>query len=180
MIENKHCPKCDTVKPISEFRPRRDRKSGYESWCIPCFTAYRKERYLKNHDQEIKIRRRYYSTHKSEWIERTKEYIQNHLEAHKEYQRIYNNKRWQLMKANVRDLTEDEWMEIIDRQGNQCAGCGISFTITKPTLDHVFPLVKGGGATKSNVQALCRKCNSSKGAKTDWIYQSDKMVLSGS
>lgn len=37
-----------------------------------------------------------------------------------------------------------------------------------PTLDHIVPLSKGGGHMWSNVQCLCRRCNTRKGAKTGW------------
>lgn len=32
-----------------------------------------------------------------------------------------------------------------------------------PTLDHIIPVSKGGGHLYSNVQLLCRACNTSKG-----------------
>jgi hypothetical protein len=34
-----------------------------------------------------------------------------------------------------------------------------------PTLDHIVPISKGGHHVRANVQCLCRRCNSLKGAK---------------
>ena len=39
----KKCSKCGEWKPLSEFYKRKERKSGYNSWCIDCC----KDRYVK-------------------------------------------------------------------------------------------------------------------------------------
>lgn len=41
-----------------------------------------------------------------------------------------------------------------------CSRCGSSKDLT---ADHIVPLASGGSSTLSNIQVLCRKCNSSKG-----------------
>lgn len=49
-----------------------------------------------------------------------------------------------------------------------CCGCDIT---NNYTIDHKTPLSRGGSNWPSNLQLLCRPCNSSKGAKTvaEWI-----------
>lgn len=51
---------------------------------------------------------------------------------------------------------------LIERDGNKCKICG---TIENMTIDHIVPVVKGGQNVISNLQLLCRSCNSRKGAR---------------
>lgn len=48
--------------------------------------------------------------------------------------------------------------------GPFCARCGRCGNLT---LDHVVPLSKGGAHRLSNLQLLCRECNTAKGDLTD-------------
>jgi 5-methylcytosine-specific restriction endonuclease McrA len=51
---------------------------------------------------------------------------------------------------------------ILDRDGWQCAICN------KPahTVDHIIPRIKGGDMwNPSNLQSMCKSCNSSKGGR---------------
>ena len=71
--------------------------------------------------------------------------------------------------------TDAEWNALCSFYGNQCLRCG---STDRPiTRDHIVPIFKGGADDISNIQPLCRSCNSSKGIKTtdyrpslpDWI-----------
>ena len=62
------------------------------------------------------------------------------------------------------DLTARQWGNIITRQHNKCAMCGIEFSLdNKATKDCIVPLCSFGEFTYGNVQALCFKCNMVKG-----------------
>lgn len=54
------------------------------------------------------------------------------------------------------------------RDGGTCAYCGLEIgTDAEPvSLDHVHPQSKAGGHHPSNLVAVCRYCNSQKGART--------------
>jgi 5-methylcytosine-specific restriction endonuclease McrA len=65
-----------------------------------------------------------------------------------------------------REIGSGKWKKlritILDRDGWQCAICH------RPahTVDHIIPRVKGGPMwTESNLQSLCKSCNSSKGGR---------------
>lgn len=49
---------------------------------------------------------------------------------------------------------------VISRDGEECARCGTS---KKLTIDHIIPRCLGGTNEISNLQLLCRACNSAKG-----------------
>lgn len=81
---------------------------------------------------------------------------------------------WQI--ANWADLYVPDWVErratipravreaVYERDGWACITCG---TADDLTLDHIYPWILGGPDTVDNLQAMCRPCNSRKGASTD-------------
>lgn len=71
------------------------------------------------------------------------------------------------------NITREEWKEVKHRQNNKCLHC---FQETKLTIDHIVPVFKWKEwaeinkpkykcGDKENIQALCKPCNSKKGAK---------------
>lgn len=89
--------------------------------------------------------------------------IQNHMicnhcisplvarEARRVYGNIYRTKQGGL----VSDLTLKEWLQVIHEHDGKCFYCGAEFQ----ELDHVVPVTKGGGTTKSNCVPACKRCN---------------------
>ena len=67
--------------------------------------------------------------------------------------------RWQRLKAAGGELATDIRSYIFLRGGNSCKSCGTGEDLT---IDHVFPISKGGTNHIDNLQVLCRRCNSSK------------------
>ncbi len=53
----------------------------------------------------------------------------------------------------------NDWVAMLKRYDYSCAHCGSKNDITQ---DHIIPLVKGGQNVISNIQPLCRLCNSRK------------------
>jgi WhiB family redox-sensing transcriptional regulator len=41
---SKHCPRCGTDKPVSEFTGAKSRADGLSSYCRPCSNAHKRER----------------------------------------------------------------------------------------------------------------------------------------
>ncbi len=52
--------------------------------------------------------------------------------------------------------------EVYGRDGHACVFCGATEDLS---LDHIYPYSLGGPDTLENLQTLCRRCNSSKGAR---------------
>lgn len=72
-------------------------------------------------------------------------------------------------RRNGGTFTLQEFLDLCDRYGNCCLACGRSDV--KLTADHVVPVSAGGWNGISNIQPLCRPCNSSKNARTiDYRY----------
>lgn len=54
---------------------------------------------------------------------------------------------------------------IIKEHGGKCAICGATMHLE---IDHIIPVSKGGRENESNMQVLCRSCNSKKGNSIDY------------
>lgn len=73
-------------------------------------------------------------------------------------------------------FTGIEFIQLCEAYKNECLACGKK---KKLTADHIIPVSKGGNSFISNIQPLCKSCNSTKGTKTidyrpfipDWIMQ---------
>jgi len=63
--------------------------------------------------------------------------------------------------------TEDQWQNLIREFDFHCVWCGVD---REPmTKDHILPIYQGGSDSISNIQPLCRRCNSRKGPyPADW------------
>ena len=188
---HKVCPKCGCSKPATPDYFYRDsvRKNGLRVYCIQCHKKY----YKTNKKRISKVAKAYRERNKEQIRKQQKEWRRQNVAAIKARKRAYYIKhrerilqhksdyektpKGKLCKARAQHrrrvksqqspatLTASQWENIISTQGNCCNICGCSFTESPPTKDHIIPVSKGGGLTKENVQALCRSCNSSKGAK---------------
>lgn len=75
--------------------------------------------------------------------------------------RRYRRKRRALAECDAKlrgSHTEDEWRAMLDHCGHRCVSCGC-----KPdslTKDHIVPISLGGSDAITNLQPLCRQCNS--------------------
>lgn len=123
---------------------------------------YSRRAYAK-HGEKIRARvaQRY-----SEKAEEVKAYIKqwqrDNPEKRAGYSRRCTHKRRAQIEGNGGSFTTEEWQELCAQCGYRCACCGEQ----KPlTVDHVIPVSKGGGNDISNIQPLCKNCNSSKGIK---------------
>lgn len=64
--------------------------------------------------------------------------------------------------AGGRGITRKEWIKILDKYGHRCLRCGAKKDLA---MDHVIPLILGGEHDITNIQPLCKSCNSAKGGR---------------
>ena len=58
-------------------------------------------------------------------------------------------------------------LQVLARDGYVCYYCGHDAT----TVDHVIPIAKGGDPiSHDNMVAACRRCNSSKGSRSEGLF----------
>jgi predicted Zn finger-like uncharacterized protein len=61
-----------------------------------------------------------------------------------------------------RHIPQDVKINVWQRDGGRCVYCGAEDYLE---FDHIIPFSKGGSSTEQNIQLLCRRCNSQKGAE---------------
>lgn len=78
------------------------------------------------------------------------------------------NKKYQRLKSTSRPSRADRgydanWKRLSKQLRLLQPYCSICKATKDLTVDHIIPLSKGGSTVGSNLQVLCRRCNSSKG-----------------
>lgn len=74
-----------------------------------------------------------------------------------------NRRRWIRMKEAGGSIRKAVRIAIMDAFGHQCAYCKSPDDLT---VDHIYPVAKGGTNKMENLQVLCRRCNSRKKDRT--------------
>lgn len=89
-------------------------------------------------------------------------------EANRETLRVVKAIRQRVRAHKIRaqdgQFSSAEWEALCTRYGNICLRCGAAGVPL--TVDHVVPISKGGTNWITDVQPLCKPCNSWKGTKT--------------
>jgi 5-methylcytosine-specific restriction endonuclease McrA len=182
-MDTKVCSKCGVEKPLDEFNKDKSGRAGRRSICKICGRLAMKLYYqtpafalsMMKYRQSEKYRQTLSAYRQSSLVyqEYQKAYHQSDVffDYIKEYKRSprgkandarCNHRRRSRVKELLCDLTAAEWEEIKLAQNYKCAMCGELKFLQR---DHIVPLSKGGGLTKSNVQGLCINCNASKSDK---------------
>lgn len=95
--------------------------------------------------------------------EKNRESVSASQKKHPE-KHLATNHRYRTRKTEAGgSYTAAEWKALKKQYGGRCLCCGKK---KKLTADHVIPVIAGGTSDISNIQPLCRGCNSSKGTKT--------------
>lgn len=65
-----------------------------------------------------------------------------------------------------RNMIKFSRSNIFLRDRHECQYCGQRFPKQQLTLDHVRPIVQGGGKSWENIVSCCKSCNQRKGGRT--------------
>lgn len=130
----------------------------------------------ENRDKLLENQREHYIKHRVEILKQMA--IYQKTPAGKANSARTGSRRRSKTKSVENTLTDKQWNKILKMQNNCCANCGKQFSENfKPTRDHIIPVSLGGGLTFGNVQALCKRCNSSKNSSVGFLKAIDKIIM---
>lgn len=167
----KHCTKCDTDKPLSEFNKDSTKKDGAYPSCKVCYAKY----YASIRSKKLEWKRGYREKNK----ERIAEYRAQHYTANADEYRKYavdwakqNPEACRINQQNRRarkraggKLSPGLTAKLYKLQRGKCA-CGCKQPLGDDYhRDHIMPLALGGTNTDDNIQLLRPTCNLQKSAK---------------
>ncbi len=181
----KFCPKCETVKALDDFYSETYKNGNiyFKKLCKRCSTE---NNAIASRNRPKEVRDRYLKN----WVERNPN---GPLEAQRKYLKKTNYRKAKkflasakgqlsIVKMNSRRrsrkagaLTENshlvsgEWF--LGKQKEQGFRCYYCWSMPmKMSLEHVVPISRGGKHECSNIVAVCKSCNSSKGNKllSEW------------
>lgn len=173
------CQQQDGWWPLAAFRAKPTNSDGLHSWCTHCERAAHRA-WMQEHATEQRAKfRRYYRRNRARCQQLHRDWLGTHQEAVRAYSRQWRKDHPVARRVAEKDrkirlrtptrLTDADWAEVLRAYGDGCLRCGATEDIT---IDHVVP-PPTGPHDKTNVQPLCRSCNSKKGRRhTD--YRPDK------
>jgi 5-methylcytosine-specific restriction endonuclease McrA len=186
----KYCRKCGRVLPLDAFQKSGKARDGRQSYCRECRTAMAKARKIAPVTEGEKVctkcerllpvtdfykrkgspdgrayvckecARAKSTTWNQENAEYKREYQAQWQRDNPDLANARNHRyRARLMSAPGDGWTPEQWQAVLDHYApdGKCLACGKK---RKLTVDHVVMLQDGGANDISNVQPLCRRCNS--------------------
>lgn len=178
----KVCRRCEQEKPKGDYTEDERYTDGRYPWCADCRRAWRQGRREKqrelhtnwrenNRERARAYKRNYYHQHKDILAPRRQAYDRERYKndpLHRQRKNRQTNEKNRRRKARlygapVEHHTEQEWQALCERYDHRCLRCGLQIPLSR---DHIVPVTKGGSDAITNLQPLCRVCNSWKNNRT--------------
>lgn len=191
---NKVCTKCGVEKPQGEFRSFWDRRKGttlyYRSGCKKCESLWAKEYEKRNPDKKKIYRQRWFDRNPDKVKVAHEKWKTEHPDAYRlstlkgvikwkkknmEKVRLYGRRSHYKRRSQKLATPLEKVISVKDQLllrdkavlYGKCWLCGeFPDAQNQLTLDHAFPLARGGQHTKENAHYICRSCNSTKRHRT--------------
>ncbi len=150
-----------------EFNPY-EFGDGRQKFC--CSLHQQKDWFEKHKERVREIGQKSKAKHRQQRLEYGRKYCLKHKEEMRVKLLAWRRKNkakvvQQVLLRRYREKgitgshTLKQWEELKDKYGQRCAICKEKKTLTR---DHIIPVTKKGTNDISNIQPLCRECNSRK------------------
>lgn len=170
----KTCSKCKVEKELVDFCKDKSKQDGHYNQCKLCRKQYDKQHYQKNKNSIKENTKKYKELNKNMISEKDRQYRIDNAEKINQWRQTEHgrlvrksneHKRKTLIKYNTpvgKNWTPQDIIEKLKLQKYNCVYCKTSIK-DYHEVDHFIPLCKGGSNEPSNIQLLCKDCNSSGG-----------------
>jgi 5-methylcytosine-specific restriction endonuclease McrA len=156
----KRCTDCGDVKDSEkDFYKAAGYRDGIMSRCKSCHLTRSKTNAKQNRDKVNARRRARAADRDNPAVVAERDKRNQWLRAHPQ-QRMAAKRRHRARKYGSGGRhTEAEWAALCELTGHRCARCKEKKPLSR---DHIVPLSRGGSDDITNIQPLCRECNSKK------------------
>jgi len=128
-----------------------------------------RQRYAENAEEYRRRGREDYWANREQRIASRREWRKNNPGKARANRRAYRNRK---KNAPSIPYTKEQEQQRMMVGGNRCVNCG---TQEDMTTDHIIPLSANGWDCLSNLQPMCRSCNSSKQDRWPWPPLEEKL-----
>ena len=159
----KVCTNCRGSKTADSFSTIRSRPDGLDIYCKECRSGLTLKHYHA-HKEAVQVKaRQYYQEHREERLEANRRWY-DMAEKASIVRRLVRLVRRGRKAGALQDgsITTKALNVLLSSWTGCCPKCGRE---ADPTVDHILALANGGSHIMSNLQLLCKSCNSSKGAR---------------
>jgi len=176
-MEHKPCPKCQTIKPYSDFptERRKGKPDKPASYCRQCWNDYTRERASRPENRakaqaayKAKCIRLGKGSLSKPWSDKTPEQKARAYQAVKAWRAAHPDQSCSEARQSIQMRRsyayKVAWPLIVEHYGSKCLCCGFPRPLA---FDHVVPMSKGGANLLTNGQPLCVGCNAGKGQMGD-------------
>lgn len=166
------CTECEQAKPLHrEFHRDKSARLGYVYRCKPCYREYKRIQQASARAADPEKYRDHVRKNQRQPDFNEKRRIRRAANPH---QAAANNARRRgLVLLAEGSFTSEQFTELCAAWGNVCLCCGGQ---SKLEPDHVIPLSWGGSNEITNIQPLCRSCNSRKGNRHATDHRHGKVL----
>mgnify|MGYP000435089036 CR=1 FL=1 len=184
MEVTKVCVDCSKELLIDRFYVSKLNKGGRATCCKACSALRNKISSSKKDQNELREQRKAYKTkHREELkvkakarrvlkrVAMTAEQLAEFRRKRLEGKRIHRARKY----GSGGRHSEAQWQQLLILCEHKCVACGTSEDITR---DHIVPLSRGGSDDISNIQPLCRACNSAKNKYKIVDYRTGAQITS--